>query len=67
MRKFYHRDPCIIFGQYLTVKLWTINFNHMNHYLNTILAYIRLPNYLLQKGGFMGNSRNDWKGDQIKI
>lgn len=46
------QGPWIIFGQYLMVQPWTIDFNSMNLYPSNVLAWIRLPglpSYLYKK------------------
>ncbi|MBA0661773.1 hypothetical protein Goklo_006024, partial [Gossypium klotzschianum] len=46
------RGPWVIFGQYLTVKPWTIDFNPGLPYPNMVLTWIRfpgLPSHLYKK------------------
>ncbi|PPR89519.1 hypothetical protein GOBAR_AA31165 [Gossypium barbadense] len=39
----YYLGPWIIFGQYLTVQLWSKEFSPLPPYPNVVLAWIRLP------------------------
>lgn len=49
--------PWIVYGQYLTVQLWTIDFNTNQAYPTTVMAWIRLPGFrdICIKSRFCGN------------
>lgn len=40
------QDPWTIYGQYLTVQSWTKEFNPMQAFPSSVMAWIRLPNLL---------------------
>ncbi|KAH1089757.1 hypothetical protein J1N35_017014 [Gossypium stocksii] len=42
-KSFHLMGPGMIFGQYLTVQLWTKTFNPVQPYLSVVMAWIRLP------------------------
>ncbi|KAH1131347.1 hypothetical protein J1N35_002725 [Gossypium stocksii] len=37
------QGPWVVFGQYLTVQPWSIDFNPIQSYPSTVMAWIRLP------------------------
>ncbi|KAK5841946.1 hypothetical protein PVK06_004272 [Gossypium arboreum] len=37
------QGPWVVFGQYLTVQPWTIDFKPLQPYLRTVMAWIRFP------------------------
>ncbi|MBA0549938.1 hypothetical protein Golob_020931 [Gossypium lobatum] len=57
------QEPCVVFGQYLTVQPWMPDFNPLQLFPNVVMTWIRLPGLLgfLYKrkileeiGGFIG-------------
>ncbi|KAK5818844.1 hypothetical protein PVK06_023790 [Gossypium arboreum] len=57
------QGPCVIFGHYLTVQPWTIDFNPNLPYPNSVLTWIRFPSLpshsykkqiLMEIGGMTG-------------
>ncbi|KAK5811421.1 hypothetical protein PVK06_026752 [Gossypium arboreum] len=57
----YFQGPWIIYGQYLTIQLWTMDFDPTQPYPSVVMSWIHLPETLMEKHG------HQWKRSWLEV